>query len=122
MTEQIPVNVSYTKSSKLGTIGSIECSPIVSSGTLPNYIDEAISNKDIYYTYDQIKVHNKKTDFWTIFDDKVYDLTAFLDKHPGGDIIMECAGKDSTSLFLDIGHSFDAVRLLDEYYIGKLSK
>ena len=37
---------------------------------------------------------------------KVYDVTKYLDDHPGGsEIIVEYAGKDATDMFEDIGHS-----------------
>ncbi|KAK5582895.1 hypothetical protein RB653_004484 [Dictyostelium firmibasis] len=75
-----------------------------------------------YFTIEQIKKHNKKEDFWTIFRDKVYDLTDFWKTHPGGDIILEGAGKDMTFLFDDIGHSHDAEILLKQYYIGEIEK
>jgi len=36
----------------------------------------------------------------------VYDVTKYLDDHPGGsEIIVEYAGKDATDMFEDIGHS-----------------
>ncbi|EAL67978.2 cytochrome b5 C [Dictyostelium discoideum AX4] len=75
-----------------------------------------------HFTIEQIKKHNKKDDFWAIFRNKVYDLTDFWKKHPGGDIILEGAGKDMTYLFDDIGHSLDAESLLKQYYIGELEK
>ncbi|EGC39849.1 hypothetical protein DICPUDRAFT_23857, partial [Dictyostelium purpureum] len=73
-----------------------------------------------YYTKEEVSKHCSKHDFWTIFRDKVYDLTKFWKEHPGGDIILEGAGKDITLLFDDIGHSVDAELLLKKYYIGDL--
>eukprot|EP01133_Synstelium_polycarpum_P005746 gene5746-6650_t len=51
---------------------------------------------------DQVKLHNTAKDLWMVIDDKVYDLTEFLDEHPGGDILLEGAGKDATYLFEEI--------------------
>lgn len=37
-----------------------------------------------YYTTDEVKTHNTKSDLWVILDNKVYDLTDYVAKHPGG--------------------------------------
>ncbi|EGG13505.1 cytochrome b5 C [Cavenderia fasciculata] len=76
--------------------------------------------ENTFYTMDQVKKHNKATDLWMVIQSNVYDLTPFFDQHPGGSIILEGAGKDSTYLFEDIGHSDDAYDMLDQYLIGKL--
>jgi cytochrome b involved in lipid metabolism len=48
----------------------------------------------------EIKKHNQVDDCWTIFRGKVYDITRYLDYHPGGEeILMLGAGKDCTSLY-----------------------
>jgi len=58
---------------------------------------------------------------WVVIHDKVYDITKFLDEHPGGEeILIENAGVDATESFEDVGHSSDAREMLDEYYIGDL--
>ncbi|KAJ2829235.1 hypothetical protein IWW50_000970 [Coemansia erecta] len=73
------------------------------------------------FTADEIKKHNKREDVWIVIHDKVYDVTKFLDEHPGGEeVILENAGKDSTNDFEDIGHSEDARDMLKDYYIGDL--
>ena len=56
-------------------------------------------------------------------NDRVYDVTKFLDDHPGGEIILiRNAGIDSTEEFEEIGHSSDARELLKEYLIGELQE
>lgn len=71
------------------------------------------------YTYKQIAEHNSPKDTWIIIDDKVYDVSKFLDEHPGGDeIIFDQAGRDATENFVDIGHSDDALKLLKSKCIG----
>ena len=43
-------------------------------------------------------------------------------QHPGGlEIILEFAGLDATSAFLDKGHSKDAIRFLEKHCIGELT-
>eukprot|EP00088_Acartia_fossae_P060859 TRINITY_DN7297_c0_g2_i1.p1 TRINITY_DN7297_c0_g2~~TRINITY_DN7297_c0_g2_i1.p1 ORF type:complete len:139 (+),score=26.94 TRINITY_DN7297_c0_g2_i1:41-457(+) len=77
------------------------------------------------YKLEEVKEHNiSKGDnksIWTVVHDKVYDITKFLDEHPGGEeILIENAGVDSTENFEDVGHSSDAREMLAEYYIGEL--
>jgi len=58
---------------------------------------------------------------WFVLHDKVYDVTKFLDEHPGGEeILVENSGKISTEEFEDVGHSSDAREMMKEYYIGDL--
>ena len=54
-----------------------------------------------------------------IIDEKVYDVSEFLERHPGGDdIIMEYLGRDATSAFEGKGHSEHAFKLLESFQIG----
>ena len=40
------------------------------------------------------KSHNKEEDCWLVISGKVYDVTEFLDEHPGGfDIVLAATGK-----------------------------
>lgn len=49
------------------------------------------------FTLEEVAVHNKPDDVWVIIDGKVYDITAFVDEHPGGpDNILQNAGGDAT--------------------------
>lgn len=51
----------------------------------------------------------------------VYDMTKFLDSHPGGpEILLELAGNNADSLFEDIGHSSEARQFMKDLLIGKL--
>lgn len=51
---------------------------------------------------------------------QVYDVTDFLDEHPGGgDSIVISAGQDSSEEF-NVLHSDKARRMLEDYYIGEL--
>ncbi|KAJ2110753.1 hypothetical protein IW146_005773 [Coemansia sp. RSA 922] len=73
------------------------------------------------YTGEQIQQHAKREDVWIVVHGKVYDVTKFLDEHPGGEeVILEHAGIDATEAFEDIGHSDDARELLKDYFIGDL--
>ena len=50
---------------------------------------------------------------------KVYDVTAYLDDHPGGaEVMLDVAGQDADEFFEDIGHSKEARAELKKYLIG----
>ncbi|XP_032149636.1 nitrate reductase [NADPH] isoform X1 [Sapajus apella] len=74
-----------------------------------------------YYTLEEIKKHNHSKSTWLILHHKVYDLTKFLEEHPGGEeVLREQAGGDATENFEDVGHSTDARELSKTYIIGEL--
>lgn len=84
--------------------------------------DETSAVEDVkYYTLEDIRVHNMSNDTWLIIHDKVYDITSFLEEHPGGEeVLLEQAGADATESFEDVGHSTDAREMLTQYYIGEV--
>jgi cytochrome b involved in lipid metabolism len=48
------------------------------------------------YTRTQVAVHNNSKDLWVVIDGRIYDLTAFIELHPGGeDAIFQNAGGDA---------------------------
>ena len=72
-------------------------------------------------TLEEVKKHNKKEDAWTIIENKVYNITSWIPKHPGGEIIMQALGKDATQLFIANNHpSYVKKTILPKYYIGTL--
>ncbi|CAB4065723.1 CYB5 [Lepeophtheirus salmonis] len=53
----------------------------------------------------------------------LYDVSNFLDEHPGGEeVLIENGGMDSTEAFEDVGHSSDAREMMKDYLIGELSE
>ena len=50
-------------------------------------------------TYDELAMHTKPDDAWLALNGVVYDVSVYLQYHPGGDIILTGAGKDATNLF-----------------------
>ncbi|KAI9364083.1 cytochrome b5-like heme/steroid binding domain-containing protein [Pilaira anomala] len=73
------------------------------------------------YTHEDVSKHNTRDDLYMIIDNKVYDITNFVDEHPGGDeILIEEGAKDASGPFEDVGHSPDARQMLVKYYIGDL--
>ncbi|MFT7819349.1 cytochrome b5-like [Arapaima gigas] len=76
-----------------------------------------------YYTLDEVKRHSLVRDSWLVIHGKVYDITSFLEEHPGGEVVLvEQAGTDATDSFEDVGHSADAREMLQQYFIGELQR
>ncbi|KAL0116998.1 hypothetical protein PUN28_010100 [Cardiocondyla obscurior] len=75
-----------------------------------------------YSLADVAKCNGKnETRTWIVIHDKVYDVTDYMQQHPGGsELIEEYAGKDATDGFDDFGHSSDATKILKKYLIGDL--
>ncbi|KAG0499824.1 hypothetical protein HPP92_004515 [Vanilla planifolia] len=72
----------------------------------------------------EISSHTSKDDCWLIIHGKVYDVTSFLEDHPGGDdVLLQAAGgflpqSFTTQSFEDVGHSSVATTMMEEYLIG----
>ncbi|KAG6545282.1 hypothetical protein Mapa_013395 [Marchantia paleacea] len=75
------------------------------------------------YTLAEVSEHNNNKDCWLVIDGKVYDVTKFLEEHPGGDeVLLSATGKDATDDFEDVGHSTSARGMMEEYYVGEVDK
>ncbi|XP_010252345.1 PREDICTED: cytochrome b5 [Nelumbo nucifera] len=73
------------------------------------------------YLFEEVAEHNKTKDCWLIISGKVYDVTSFMDDHPGGDeVLLAATGKDATNDFEDVGHSDSAREIMEKYYIGEI--
>lgn len=78
------------------------------------------------FTRAEIAKHNTAEDLWVIIkprdcsEYRVYDLTSYVDEHPGGDGILNHAGGDSTEGFHGKQHPPRAFEIIDDFYIGNL--
>ncbi|KAH8309543.1 cytochrome b5 [Drosophila kikkawai] len=73
------------------------------------------------FTRAEVAKHNTNKDTWLLIHNNIYDVTAFLNEHPGGEeVLIEQAGKDATENFEDVGHSNDARDMMKKYKIGEL--
>jgi 4-hydroxysphinganine ceramide fatty acyl 2-hydroxylase len=74
------------------------------------------------YDWNEIRKHSHEKDAWIVIDGYVYDVTHFLDIHPGGaNIIAEHLGKDATEAFNDFSiheHSANALEMMKKFRIG----
>lgn len=74
-------------------------------------------------THEELKKHTSKDSLYVLLHGKVYDVTKFIDEHPGGDeVILAEAGIDATEAFEDVGHSDEARALLPDMLIGNFDK
>ena len=72
---------------------------------------------------EEVGRHDTREDGWMVIYDKVYDITEFLEEHPGGeDVLMEYLGYDATMAFRGVGHSRAAVKMLEKYLLGILPR
>lgn len=76
------------------------------------------------YTLADVAAHATASDCWLAIDGKVYNVTSFIPKHPGGvQAIISACGTDATHAF----HSqprhegSQAQNMLQSLYIGSLS-
>ncbi|XP_074269145.1 cytochrome B5-like protein [Silene latifolia] len=74
------------------------------------------------YTATEVSSHNKRTDCWVIIKDKVYDVTSYVEEHPGGDAILTNAGGDSTEGFYGPQHGTRVFDIIDDFCIGELEQ
>jgi hypothetical protein len=76
------------------------------------------------YTLAQVKANNSAKSCWAVVDDYVYDLTKWINSHPGGaGAIVSLCGTDATAAFKaqHQNQAKPAVRL-DSYKLGPLKK
>jgi len=74
-------------------------------------------------TFQEVSSHASKKDLFMVIHDKVYDVTSFVDEHPGGEeVLMDVAGADGTEAFEDVGHSDEAREILDGLLVGTLKR
>ena len=74
------------------------------------------------YSKSDVADHNKDGDCWVIFEGKVYNVSEYMGKHPGGaDILIEnSSGKDATEAYMEADHTKRAREMVLKYYIGDL--
>lgn len=124
----------------LGILIAIICSGAIASAvmaTKPKPINQSVNSemKSLQnYTMDEVSAHSTSNDCWTVINDNVYDITPYVQSHPGGSEILRSCGKDGTGLFNtrktpegdDVGsgtpHSSSARDTLKQFQIGTLTQ
>jgi cytochrome b involved in lipid metabolism len=90
-------------------------------GSAPAPAQKPVST-NLPLTLDEVKKRNSADDCWSIIDGNVYDLTNWVESHPGGnERITAICGKDGTSSFLGKhSNSNSAKSQLNRFELGKL--
>jgi len=78
------------------------------------------------FSLEEINRHKNEGDTWVIHAGKVYDISDFVERHPGGkDILLKNSGKDITRMMTEDHvhkHSKIAYGWLHKYYIGEVKE
>jgi cytochrome b involved in lipid metabolism len=75
------------------------------------------------YALADVAERNTREDCWTIIDGFVYDITEFVNRHPGGvDNILQACGTDRTAQFETPSgpHNQSSLQSVQQYRIGRL--
>ncbi len=73
------------------------------------------------YTLEEVKKHAVETDCWVAIMGSVYDMTKFVDMHPGKKAILKGCGTDASVLFnSEDNHTPTRRAVLKGYKIGIL--
>lgn len=90
--------------------------------------DEISTTREISnVNFNEINKHKSKSSLWTVYKGKVYDVTHFIDMHPGGEkLILRSAGKDieevwkKNNIFHLHGKNTRVLRNLKKNLVGNL--
>lgn len=72
------------------------------------------------YTSEQVSKKTTKDELWIIVNGRVYDVTKFVDRHPGGHfVMMAMGGKDCTDAFENYHQARITKAMLPAFLIGE---
>ncbi|NXE04969.1 NB5R4 reductase, partial [Lophotis ruficrista] len=81
-----------------------------------------LKGKLIEVTEDELAKHNKKEDCWICIRGFVYNVTPYMEYHPGGeDELMKAAGTDGTDLFDQVHRWVNYESMLKECLVGRMA-
>ena len=72
------------------------------------------------YTLADVSIHGGRGSCWTAINGQVYDITSYINQHPGGSAILRGCGVDGTHLFNGVGAHRGTIGQLSSYIIGNL--
>jgi len=72
-------------------------------------------------TAQEVAAHSTAADGWVILRGKVYDVSEYINYHPGGvSILRQCLGRDATKLFNRYHPRINLDRYLGSCLVGTL--
>ncbi|KAG9130114.1 hypothetical protein Leryth_012858 [Lithospermum erythrorhizon] len=74
------------------------------------------------YSKEEVSLHNTRTDCWLIIKDKVYDVTSYVEEHPGGDAISDISDGHNWMGYYGPQHGGGVFQLIEDFHIGDLEK
>ncbi|XP_038617333.1 cytochrome b5 reductase 4 [Tachyglossus aculeatus] len=104
--------------------------PLKKGRSLMDWIRLTKSGKDlsglrgrlIEVTEEELAKHNKKDDCWVCIRGLVYNVSPYMEYHPGGeDELMRAAGTDGTNLFDQVHRWVNYESMLKECLIGRMA-
>lgn len=76
----------------------------------------------IEVTEEELKKHNKKDDCWICIRGFVYNVSPYMEYHPGGEEeLMRAAGSDGTDLFDQVHRWVNYESMLKECLVGRMA-
>ena len=119
----------YSSPNNLLRYGAAALGVFVSGSLLNFYLDRKrpIECATKVYSRDEVSKHKsvKGGGIWVIYQNNIYDITEFIEGHPGGSSKVMLAAGSNLEPFWDMYafHKKDEVlEMLKEYHIGKLRK
>lgn len=73
------------------------------------------------FSRDEVRNHTSEDSLWCIIDSTVYDLTDFVDAHPGGEsVLRQVAGQDATTAFYNL-HRHEVLTRYADMAVGTVA-
>src|SRR5579862_1078121 len=73
------------------------------------------------YDWQEIRRHDRPGDYWIAFGGFVYDVSEWVEEHPGGrDVLLAELGRDATQAHAAVDHSPDALAEAESFKIGRV--
>ncbi|XP_046714854.1 fatty acid desaturase 2-like isoform X2 [Silurus meridionalis] len=80
-------------------------------GQRGNQLGSGESNSCPQYTWEEVQKHNRTGDQWLVIERKVYDVSEWTKRHPGGHRVLEhYVGEDATDAFMAFHPDLQFVR------------
>lgn len=90
-------------------------------------VKPAAGGEEKSYTLAEVQQHDTEQDCWMVIEGKVYDITAYVDRHPAPpSVLLPWCGTEATEGMRTKGygndHSPAAWELLEQFRIGTLAQ